>query len=48
MRSIEVEQTVKIYSPLYNEVQQSIKSLIECGKCLCYAGSKLLILLPKN
>lgn len=32
MRSPEIEQTVKIYTPLYNDVQQNIKSLIECGK----------------
>lgn len=32
MRAIEVEQTVKVFSPKHNEVQQSIKFLIECGK----------------
>jgi hypothetical protein len=32
MRAIEIEQTVKIYTPLYNDVQQNIKSLIECGE----------------
>jgi hypothetical protein len=34
MRAIEIEQTVKIYTPLYNDVQQNIKSLIECGELM--------------
>lgn len=38
MRAVEVEQTVKVFSPKHNEVQQSIKFLIECGK---FAGDSV-------